>query len=289
MTPPRTWLAIPPTGLACVALAIAAGLPPVAVLACGALGAALAAAVRACDGPSLATAIVAAAAGLLGVLGVVQLDDASAARAAFAGAAALFAIAEVARVESASPLPALGAAVVAAVLDPAYLVLVPVAGLRFAFGPWPRARWAIAVPLAGLLACALAALAALAHAGTFALLWVAWSGHPGPAVPGARVLWLAGDALGPLVAVAAVVGLAGGALRGRYAAAALLGITAGAFALAVRAGTITPATPIAAALAAGLGISRLAALVRHPVGQACIGATAAFVLLVVPVWTLAAR
>jgi hypothetical protein len=142
----------------------------------------------------------------------------------------------------------------------------------------------------GLGACALAVAAALARQGALAQVWLAWQGAPRAAgAPIARVFLLAGDTVGPLAIVAAGAGVLTGAARGGVAAAALLALVAGALVVDLRVGEATAATPVAAALAAGLGLAWLAALVRHPIGQAFVGATAGFVLLVAPVWTLAAR
>jgi hypothetical protein len=159
--------------------------------------------------------------------------------------------------------------------------------VRFAFGPWPRPRWAIAIPIAALTACVAAVCAALAHDGSLAALWRAWSAAPVLA-SSLRVLPAAADAAGPIVLVAAAAGIATASTRGRTPAAALLSLVIAAIAIDVRAGTVVPATPIAAALAAGLGLARLSAIVRHPVGQACAAAAAAAIALVAPVWTLAA-
>jgi hypothetical protein len=285
---PKTWLAIPPTALACAASALAAGRGPIVAVVLAVLGAAIAGAVRAYAGPSRATAIVAGAAGLLGALGSVEL--ALGVRGGCAGAAAVFAIAELARPEAevASPWPALGAALIAGVLDPAYIALGVLAAARQARGPWPRARWMIAIPIACALACVLAAAAALSRGGALASLWQLWGGHADAvAAAPARVLVLAGNAIGPIAVVAALAGLATAMMRGSGAAAGLLAAVVGALVLDLRAGAVLPATPIIAALATGVGLARLAALVRHPVGQACIGAAAGFILLVAPVWTLA--
>ncbi|MGE5180702.1 MAG: hypothetical protein ACM31C_01505, partial [Acidobacteriota bacterium] len=206
--------------------------------------------------------------------------------------AAMFAVAELARdvPPATSPLPALGAALVAGVLDPSYVALAAVAGARVAFGrrpASPRPRWTLALPLAGVLASALAVIAALATAGLLGELWRAWAGA-GTAAPLADVAARAGDALGPLAIVAAVAGTATCIAGSRFGAAAVLAITLGAAAVAVRTGSVAPALPIASSLACGVAVARLAALVRHPVGQACVGALAAFVLLVAPAWPLVA-
>jgi hypothetical protein len=279
----RTWLAIPALAIACAAVAAATGALPIAVLAVGALGAALAAAVRAFAGTSLAATIAAATAALLAALAVVAVADGTLARAALAGAAATFAIAELARPLTAavSPFPAIGAALVAGVLDPSYVALVAVASARFATGPWPRPRWAIALPLAGVLAVALAVLAAYARTGLLAELWPVWTGRAAHHEPLADLATRAGDVLGPLAVVAALVGLATCAAASRFAAAGVLAAALGAVAVALHDRTLAPAAPIAA-LTAGVALARLAALVRHPLGQPCVGAAAAVVVLAAP-------
>src|SRR5262245_22408637 len=159
--------------LLCAGLACLLGQPPVVALAIGAVAAASAAAVRAFAGPSVAAATTAVAASLLVTLGVLDLDAQHSlwlARDALAAAAALFAIAELARPlpVDASPLPAIGAALVAGALDPSYVALLAIAGIRLLLGPWARPRWAALVPLAGLLAIGLALLASCAEGRIFA-------------------------------------------------------------------------------------------------------------------------
>src|SRR5690349_18635552 len=92
----RTWLAIPAAALACATVAATTGQGAAELLACAALGAAIAGAVRAFAGASLGAAIAAAAAGMLGALGSIALG-APPLRATLAGAAAMFALAELAR------------------------------------------------------------------------------------------------------------------------------------------------------------------------------------------------
>jgi hypothetical protein len=218
---------------------------------------------------------------LLGVLGVDALAP-DPAREALAAAAAMWTLAELVRPLPArgSPLPALAMAACAGALDPAYVVLVPLAGVRLAV--WPgHARWAVVAPIAGGLACALALAAALARGGVLAVLWTKWAGHAGAhGATATHALALAGDALGPIVALAALAGLVAGAARGHLAAAALLAAAGGAVVLALRTGALTAAVPVVAALAASLGFARLAALVRHPTGQAAVAATCALLAVV---------
>jgi hypothetical protein len=99
---------------------------------------------------------------------------------------------------------------------------------------------------------------------------------------------LAGDLLGPISAVAAVAGIATCATRGMFAAASVLGVTAGSVAVDLVTGQLGTATPIAAALGAGVAISRLTAMVRWPAGQAFVGGTVGFMLVVTPALALAA-
>ncbi len=283
MAPPRTWLAIPLAALACAALAFVLGERPHAALAVGALAAAAAAAVRAFAGPSVAAATTAGAAALLAALAVLDLPAVDLPRAALAGAAALFAIAELARPlpVDASPWPAIGGAVVAGVLDPSYVALLVIAGVRFVLGPWSRPRWSVIVPLAGTLAIGLALLAASAQAGIFAELWDVWAARPGTATP-VELLTQAGDTLGPIAVVAAVAGLVVCALRGRYAAFATISVAACAVLVDLSLGVLGAAPVLIASIAAGVGLARLAAIVHWPTGQAFLGATASFLIVVAP-------
>jgi hypothetical protein len=274
---------IPLLGLASAAVALALGRSPIDIAALALLGAALAAAIRAFGGPTLATAITAGAGAALGVLGVLDIADT---RGMLGGAAGMFAICELARAKApgASPWPAIGAAVVAGVFDPVYVALVPVAGVALVVDPASRPRWVLAVPALGLLATALAIIASTTH--VFASLWIDWAGHAHTNARVADVLARAGDILGPLAATAALAGLAVTATRSRFAASGVLGVAALITVDMVSSNTVAPALPIVSALGAGVAIGRLAALVRAPVGQTFVGATAGFVLVAVPVWTL---
>ena len=283
----KTWLAIPIMAVACAALTVVLGRAtpeePQIAIAIAALAAAAAAAVRAFAGPSLAAALTASAAAVLVTLAMLDTTDVDVARAALAGAAALFAIAELARPlpVDGSPLPAIGAAVLAGVLDPSYVGLLFVAGVRLVLGPWARPRWSIVPPLAGTLAIGLALLSAGAEHGIFAELWLAWAGPARHATP-SELIVQTGDTLGPIATVAALAGLGVCAVRGRYAAAASLVATGGAIAVALSLHTVGAAPLVIAALAAGVGLARLAATVRWPVGQTFVGATAGFLIVVAP-------
>ena len=286
MSAVRSWYVIPALGAASVAAALAMHHAPVLALALGACGAALAAAIRAFVGSSLVGAIAAAGGAVVGALGLLAL--APEAREVIAGTAALFAISELARAKlpQESPLPAVGAALLAGVLDPSYIALVPVAGVAWLLAPVARPRAAIAVPILGALATALAIGLATTHA--HAGLWTTWLGHAPAHRPVLATLVRAGDLVGPLVACAALAGIAICLVHGRLAATALAAVLALTAIVSLSAGFVAPATPLVAALAAGVAIGRLAALVRLPVGQAFVGATVGFVLAVAPVWTLIA-
>ncbi|HEX5060271.1 MAG TPA: hypothetical protein VFV99_12975 [Kofleriaceae bacterium] len=281
MVPPKTWLAIPIMAIACAAVAALLGEQPSAAVAIGALAAAAAAAVRAFAGASVAAATTASAAALLVALGVLDLPHFDVPRATLAAAAALFAIAELARPlpVDASPLPAIGAALLAGVLDPAYVALLAIAGIRLLTGPWSRPRWTVLVPIVGMLAIGIAVLAACAERGVFAELWHTWAARTGTHAP-LTVLTQAADTLGPIATIAALAGLAVCALRGRYAAAATLAVAIGAVAVDLAVGSLGAATLAIAAVGAGVGLARLAATVRWPTAQTFVGATAGFLVVV---------
>lgn len=283
----RSWLAIPIMGAVSAAAAIGLGAVAVTdVVAAGAAGAALTAAIRALAGDSPASLAGAVLAPLLMI--ALLFDPALAhagalARAAIAIAAAAWTVVELSR-PTTSPLVALLPAVVAAVLDPSHVALVPIAGARLMTAPWVRPRWAVAVPLAGGLAVLVAVLAHASRTGWLADLATRWSGTPAAALsPGAFAV-LAGMTLGPLTAVAALAGLAGLA-RLRHAELAVATSVVGAILISARAGAIGPSMIALAALAAGLAVGRFAGLIRITAGQAIIGATASVLLLVPPAWT----
>jgi hypothetical protein len=188
-----------------------------------------------------------------------------------------------------SPLPAVGASLVAAVLDPSFIALPAIAGIRFLRGPWPQPRGSVALPLAGILGIGLAVLAALAHDGMFADLWLVWSDRAQAHAPLLDVLARMGDLLGPISAVAAAAGIANCATRGMFAASSVVGVAAGAIAVDLVSGEVCTATPIVAALGAGVAISRLTGMVRWPAGQAFVGGVVGFMLVVAPALALAVR
>jgi hypothetical protein len=267
----RPWLVIPViavlTGAVVAALARSPELAVVAAL----LAAALAAAVRAFVDAGAIAQVSAVTAAVLGVLGWFELATPTA-RPAIAGAAAMFAICElVRRAVGASPWPALGAAVLAAALDPAYAALPVVAATVVAIAS--PSRRMVALPIA----CgALAVIAVLVHLRGSAPHHVA------------ATLRAIGDGTGPLTAIAALAGIVHCASRGRVAAAAVLGVVALTALFALANERATPAVPIVAALAAGVAVGRLGSLVRLPAGQAFVGAGVGFMLVVVPAWPLVA-
>jgi hypothetical protein len=288
----KTWLVIPALALVAAALALAARQAPETAACVGALGAALAAAVRSFTGPSIAAAVAASAASLLGVLAVLELPAIDLARESLASAAALFAIAELVRPlpPDASPWPALGASLVAVVIDPAFAMLLPVAGVRYMTGPWRQPRWAPLVPAAGVLVVALAAATALLHRQSTLLgeLWAYWPARGVDVADPIATLTFIGDLLGPVTSVIALAGLGACAMRGRIPATAAIGAFAGALAIDLAAGVAGAGTVVVAALGAGVGIARFAAMIRWPTGQAFVGAAVGVMVVVAPVWTLAA-
>jgi hypothetical protein len=291
VVPTKTWLAIPALAIASAGLAFAARQPVEVILAIAALGAALAAAVRAFAGPSIAVAVASAAASLVGVLALLELGIPDLARAALACAAGLFAIGELVRPlpPGASPWPALGAALLAGVLDPSFTPLLPIAGVRLVTGPWSLPRWTLMAPVIGTLVVALAVLTALLRDGALAELWTLWAARDITGATPLAIVTSTGDLLGPVTAVVAAAGLAVCATRGVLAATAVGGVVAAAIGLDLVAGSTGSATLVCAALGAGSGIARFAALIRWPVGQTFVGAAVGAMLVVAPVWTLAMR
>lgn len=289
----RPWFVIPALGLASIATAAIATRDPWFAISLGLCGAALAAAIRSFLGASGMAAVAAGAGAALGVLGLIALAPHAPMRAALAGAAGMFAISELVRAKQPheSPLPAVGAALFAGLLDPSYIALVVVAAVAWHRTPIARTRASILVPVVAILATVLATLAAFASHGSLARLWHAWLGRASslaiPHHPGWLVTLLhTGDLVGPLTACAALVGLASCLAHSRVAAAAILAII-GVTAVASLTGSfVAPAALLVAALAAGVAVGRLAALVDAPIGQTFVGATIGFVLVVVPAWTL---
>jgi hypothetical protein len=286
---PKTWLAIPAVAVACAGAAAGIGLragapDPEVIASVGLLAAALAAAVRAFAGPSLAAAVAGVAAALLGSLIVLELPDLVLSRGAIASAAAMFAICELVRPmpPEESPLPSIGAAILAGALDPSFIALVPITGWRYVRGPWPRPRGAIVLPIAGALACVLASFAAVVPTTFLHDVWTAWTQRDGVTHSPLDVIIATGDALGPMTAVAALAGLGVCMTRGRLAIVSVAAITVGALAVDLALGSVGAGVPTIAALGAGVAIARLTAMIRWPAGQAFVGATAGFMMVLAP-------
>lgn len=282
MVAPKSWLAIPAVAFVAAGLAVTLRHPPETAFAIAALAAAIAAVIRAFTGGSAAATVAATVAALLGALLALEIDH-ELARGALAAAAALFAISEIVRPQpvDASPLPSLGAALLAGVLDPSFIALVPVTGIRFILGPWSRPRGSEALPVVGMFACVLAVISAL----SIPELWQVWTGKTASTPQPLQLLAQLGDIVGPLAAVAALAGLGTIASRGKYAMATVAGIVVGALAVDLATGSIGVASVACAAFGAGLGVARLTAMLRWPAGQAAIGAAAGFMMLVAPVLT----
>jgi len=287
---PKTWIAIPVVAVLCGGATAALGLrmggtpDPEVIAAIGLLAASLAAAVRAFAGPSLAAAVAGAAGAILGTLMVLELPNVVLSRDAIAAAAAMFAICELVRPmpPEESPLPSIGAALLACVLDPSFVALVPITSWRYLRGPWPRPRGAIALPILGALACVLAIVAAVLKTTFMHDVWTVWTQRDGVSHGPLAVIRATGDLLGPLTAVAALVGLGVCMTRGRLAIISVSVITIGAVAVDLALGSVGAAVPSIAALGAGVAIARLTAMIRWPAGQAFVGAVAGFMIVFTP-------
>lgn len=280
----KSWLAIPGVALVAAGIAVALRHPPETAFTIASLAAAIAAVVRAFTGGSAAATVASSVAALLGALFALEIDH-ELARGALAAAAALFAISELVRPQpvDASPLPSIGAALLAGVLDPSFIALVPITGVRFILGPWSRPRGAEALPVIGVVACVLAIIAAV----RFPDMWSVWTGRTGsdPFYNPLQFVGALGDIVGPIAAVAALAGFGTVASRGNYAIASVASIVVGAVAVDFATGSVGIASVACAAFGAGLGIARLTAMLRWPAGQAAIGATAGFMMLVAPALT----
>jgi hypothetical protein len=285
-------------GLASGGAAVAFGLPLVVALA----GAVLAAVVRvlAGDSPAALTGAV-----LAPVLAVASFAEAGGelTRAALALAAAGWTVIELGWSPgtpraTTSPLVAVLSAVIAAVLDPSFAALVAIMGVRLVTlperprakesdlltPPWQRPRWVVVVPIAGVLVLVLAVLAGTAWPALGAR-WFGAAAHPRSA---AALAGLTSITLGPLTTVAALAGITA-LVRPRYGELALVTMIGGAILVDLRAGTFGPTSIGLAALLSGLAISRLAAMIRIPSGQAVAGATAGMLVVLPPTWAALAH
>ncbi len=284
----RSWLVIPAMGAASAAAAVGLGAhAPAPIIAIGLAGAAMSAAIRALAGDSPASLTGAVLAPLLLIATVVDPSLAHGVallRACIAIAAAGWTLVELAR-PTTSPLVALLPATIAALLSPAYVAVLVVAGSRLITAPWQRPRWAIAVPIIGGLALVLAVIAGLSAHGSFGALGDTWTGAPRSPRGIAAVLELAGTTLGPLTAVAALAGLPFLA-RMRHAEVAAGSIAVGALLVSARSGAVDPSLIAVAVVSTGLAIGRLAGMIRNAGGQAVVGATLAMLVLMQPAWTV---
>ncbi len=267
----KSWMAVPILAAACGGLALVLGEGAGESAAAAAAGAAIVHALRALAGNGPAALVGAGAAALLAVALIAELPGAHA-LSQLAVAAAAWTIAELAR-PSPAPYIVLAPAIAAAILEPGYVPLVAIAGVRLV--PSPK-RWLIAVPILGACAVVLAVVAGVADGGALGSLGDHWFRQARAADH--HTLWRVGDALGPLVAVAAIAGLATLA-RVHLASLAIIACTIGALLVDLRAGMPTAATLGLAALCAGAGIGRLAGMIRLRSGQAIAAATFGFVLL----------
>jgi hypothetical protein len=285
----RPWHVVPAVAIVAGALAFAlhgAWAAPCAAVA----AAAIAHAARALGGDSPAALVGVVGAAMLAVTAVVDP------RSLIALAAMAWTIAELTKPSAPAPGPnsrraagtpaiiAMLPATIAAVLEPACVALVPIAGARVYVHPASKPRlpqrWVIVVPLAGVLAVMLAIVMGTGD-GAFGARWY---GEPAaPVTPSVSAVRLA-DALGPMLAVAALAGLA--MVGTRLAIAACV---AGALLVDLRAGVPGATTLGLAALCAGIAVGRLGAMIRFPSGQAIVTATCTAILLVPPTWLAISR
>ncbi|HEY4182922.1 MAG TPA: hypothetical protein VGM90_39130 [Kofleriaceae bacterium] len=288
----RSWLVIPALGAVCAGagagLAAVAGVNPVSVpvviAGCGAAGAAMAACVRALAGDSPASLVGAVLAPLLFVATVFQMGvGVENARALIAVAALAWTVVELAR-PSTSPLVALLPATVAAVMDPSFVALVPLAGARLMTAPWERPRWAVAVPIAGGLMVLVAIVSGLAAHGRFAALGSEWFGARRAGVSPIDWLAMLVAAVGPFTAVAAVAG-GSSVAKPRHAELSIAISLAAAVLVGLRSGSVTVPVVGLVALLAGFAVGRLAGLIRLASGQAIAGTAVAALVLTVPAWS----
>ncbi|HEU0031171.1 MAG TPA: hypothetical protein VFQ53_11100 [Kofleriaceae bacterium] len=283
----RSWIAIPILAVVTAAGAFAVARDASTTLGAAGVAAAFAAAIRMLAGDSPAALAGAAAAALLAVALVLDQAPTAGLGAWLAIAATGWTIAELARVAStpASPIVAMLPATIAAILEPACTPLVAIAGTRLVTAPWQRPRWAIALPIVGGLAVIVAIIAGGADSGWLGRLGHAWYGAGARPADVVTTLVREGSAIGPLVAVAALAGFAI-VMRVHLASLAIAAVAIGALLVAMRAGGATPIALGLAALCAGLGVGRLAGMIRIASGQAIVGATCAALLLVPPAWTV---
>lgn len=257
---------------------------PLELIAAGAAGASITAAVRALIGDSPASLAGAVLAPLLMIAMVFDPAIGGASpRALVAIAAICWTLVELAR-PTTSPLVALLPATIAAVLDPSFVALIAIAGARLVTAPWERPRWAIAVPIAGGLLALLAVFACVAQGGALASLGTTWTGHARHPVGLAHLIREGAQVIGPVTAVAALAGLVV-LVRPRHAELAIAVSIAGALLVGMRTGSVGASLIALSAMIAGLAVGRFAGSIRLGAGQALAGATAGVLLLLPPAWT----
>lgn len=287
------WIVIPAMGVvsALAGLAIGSG-APLDPVAAGLAGAAIAAMVRSLVGDSPASLSAAAIAPMLAILVIAERTPALAVPCLALGALA-WTIAELARTTT-SPFVALLPAAIAAILEPGFVALVPIAGWRLVTSPQQRPPWTIGVPIAGAIATLLAVVAGLSASGVFGSLGTAWFGARQVVSPATLASSAAND-LGPLVAVGAIAGLAmlarahvPGALRS-WTSMAIACCLGGLVLADLRGGGASPVLLGLCATGAALAIGRVAATIPLAAGQSIVGATLGFLVVLPPSWTLVER
>jgi hypothetical protein len=276
----RSWLVIAAIGVAAGGAAFALGATPGSA-ACGVLaGAAIAGATRLYAGDSPAALAAAVIGALLAIALPIDLH-ADLALPWLAMAAGAWTVAELVRPpRGATVAVALAPAAIAGILEPAFVPLAVIAGIRWA--RTRRERWAFVLPVICGLVALLAIAAGCARTGTLASLGDRWFGTA-PDPDNSLAMHL-GDALGPVIATAALGGVAQLG-RHRIAGVAIAACVTGAMLVDLRAGHVEPVTLGLAALASALGIARLAGMIRIGSGQVISAATCGLVLLLPPVWT----
>jgi len=283
----RAWLVVPALALVAGCAAFALQVPAAQAIALGLLAAGIAGALRALVGETPAAVAGTVIGALVAVATLLELGG-DATRHAIAAAAAAWTIAELARTTApaSSPLVAMLPAGIAALLDPSFVALLPIAGARLVTAPWQRPRWIGLAPIAGGLVVLLAILACTGPLGALGVAWTGTVAHPvAPVVLADRL----GEALGPICAVAAFAGLAWIGGRGRHAQLALGACVVGTLLVDLRSGGVGTGTVAFAALFAGLAVTRFAATIRLASGQAIAGATLGLLLILPPAWSTLER
>ncbi len=183
---------------------------------------------------------------------------------------------------SSSPLVAMLPAVVAAVLDPSYVALIPIAAWRMWTAPWQRPRWVGAALVVAVLVV-VAAIAACAGDGWLASAGDVWCAAPRAETSFRGVVTILATILGPLAAVAALVG-GTYLVRLRHAELAVLATSVGALAVSVRGGIAGAPLAAVATVAVALAVARLCSTIQLGLGQAVFGSVTAALILGPAVW-----